>query len=367
VTTLTAPRTDDAPGQDARSGLPVYDVDVHEAFTSLNDLLPYLADPWKDLMARASWKGLTPPYVKWASGGGGRADSKPAGGGPPGSDYELMKSQLLDAYNIKKVVLTGYFYPVIMEDMQVELAGALASAYNDYQIDQWLSKDDRFLGSIQVAPQDPQAAAQEIDRVGGHPQMVQVMLATTTRAYGEPMYHPIYEAAQRNGLRVAFHQSTYVQGACGMGRYYIERHMLIPQATMSQCISLLCNGVFDHIPDLRFIALEGGFTWLPHVLWRMDREYKSLRQEIPWVKKLPSSYFRDDERMVFATQPTEDITAEEWLKVQELIGSEDLLVFATDYPHFDFDSPVRSLPARLPEDLKKKILFDTAERFYERS
>lgn len=369
MSTTTAPsgetstrETTDAP---ERSGLPVYDVDVHEAFKSLDELFPYMEEPWRSLMGRGSWKGITPPYVKWASGGGGRADSKPAEGGPPGSSYDLMRKQLLEPYNIQKVVLTGYFFPVVMEDMQVELASALASAYNEYQIEEWLSKDERFLGSIQIAPQDPQAAAREIDRVGQHPQLVQVMLAMTTRAFGDPFYHPIYEAAQRNNLRVAFHQSTHVQGACGMGRYYIERHMLIPQATMSQCISLLCNGVFDQFPDLRFIALEGGWTWLPHVLWRMDREYKSLRQEIPWVKKLPSSYFRDDHRMLFATQPTEDITADEWLKTQELIGTDELLVFATDYPHFDFDSPIRSLPARLPEDLKRKILFDTAAKFYE--
>jgi predicted TIM-barrel fold metal-dependent hydrolase len=362
MTSTTTAREQPAQREGGKAGQAVIDVDVHEAFASVTDLIPYLSEPYKHLVARG-WKPPAPPYAKWASGGAGRADAKPAGG-PPGSDYGLMREQLLDAYDIEKVVLTGYFYPVAMGDMQVEFASALASAYNDYQIEQWLERDDRFLGSIHVAPQDPAAAAREIDRLGGHPQMVQVMLALATRAFGDPFYFPIFEAAQRNDLRIATHHSTYVQGACGMGRYYVERHMLIPQATMSQIVSFVCNGVFDRFPDLRFIGLEGGFTWLPHLLWRMDREYKSLRQEIPWVKRLPSEYFVTDRRMIFATQPTEDISAAEWLKLTELIGSDELLAFATDYPHFDFDSPIRALPARLPEEMKERILSGTAREFY---
>lgn len=342
---------------------PIIDVDVHEAFTSVTDLIPYLSEPYRSLVARG-WKPPAPPYAKWGAGGGGRADARPASGGPPGSDLGLMREQLLDAYPIERAILTGYFYPAAMEDMQVEFASALASAYNDFQIDQWLARDERLLGSIQIASQDPVAAAREIDRLGTHPQMIQVVLAMTTRAFGDPYYFPIFEAAQRQDLRVATHQTTFVQGACGMGRYYIERHMLIPQSTMSQVVSFVCNGVFDRFPDLRFVALEGGFTWLPHLLWRMDREYKSLRQEIPWVKKRPSEYIVGDGRMTFATQPTEDLSADEWLKVHELIGNDDLILFATDYPHFDFDSPVRSLPARLPDGLKRRILYDNARAFY---
>ena len=150
-----------------------------------------------------------------------------------------------------------------------------------------------------------------------------------------------------------------------MGRYYIERHTLIPQATMAQVISLMFNGVFDRFPNLDFVCLEGGFTWLPHLLWRMDREYKSVRQEVPWVKKLPSHHIVGDGRLRLSTQPTEDLTADELVKVIELIGSDEVLVFSTDYPHFDFDSPLRSLPAGLPKELKRKVLYDNARALYD--
>ena len=345
-----------------KSGPPVIDIDVHEAFSSLQALVPYLDEPWRELIARGHWKGFTQPFVYWATGGGNRADAEPEGGGPPGSDYELMRSQLLDAYDMRAAVLTGYFYPVMLGDMQVEFASALATAYNSYQVEEWLAADPRLLGSVQVAPQDPHAAAREIDRVGSHPQMVQVLLGITTRAYGDPFYFPIFEAAQRNGLKIATHHTVYVEGALGMGRYYVERHMLIPQATMAQIISFVCAGVFDRFPELDVVCLEGGFTWLPHLMWRMDREYKSLRAEIPWVKRLPSEHIK--ERVRVSTQPVEDLNGDELMKTIELIGSEDVVMFATDYPHFDFDSPLRSLPPRLPEDLKRKILYENAQAFY---
>jgi predicted TIM-barrel fold metal-dependent hydrolase len=252
---------------------------------------------------------------------------------------------------------------VMLGDMQVEFASALAGAYNSYQIEEWLAADPRFRGSVHVAPQDPHAAAREIDRVGPHPQMVQVLLGITTRAYGDPFYFPIFEAAQRNGLKIATHHTVYVEGALGMGRYYIERHMLIPQGTMAQIVSLVCSGVFDRFPELGVVCLEGGFTWLPHLMWRMDREYKSLRQEVPWVKRLPSEHIR--ERVRLATQPAEDLSRDELVKVIDLIGSDEILMFATDYPHFDFDSPLRSLPPRLSDDLARKIFCDNARAFYE--
>ncbi len=357
-----APAAQGASDGAREAGPPVIDVDVHEAFSSIEALAPYLEEPWRELILRGHWKGFTQPFVYWASGGGNRADARPESGGPPGSDLELMRRQLLDAYDVRAAILTGYFYPVMMGDMQVEFASALAAAYNSYQIEEWLSADPRFLGSVHVAPQDPHAAAREIDRVGSHPQMTQVLLGITTRAYGDPFYFPIFEAAQRNGLRIATHHTVHVEGSLGMGRYYIERHMLIPQGTMSQIISLICSGVFDRFPDLKFVCLEGGFTWLPHLMWRMDREYKSLRQEVPWVTRLPSEHVR--ERLRLATQPAEDLTRDELLKVVDLIGSEDVLMFATDYPHFDFDSPLRSLPPRLPESLERKIFYENARAFY---
>jgi predicted TIM-barrel fold metal-dependent hydrolase len=339
---------------------PLIDTDIHEAFTSLQDLVPYLQEPWKGLVAREAWRGFAQPFAYWSTGGLNRADARPEKG-PAGSNYELMSKQLLDLYDITYPILTGYFYPAAMQ-MQFEFASALASAYNDWLIEHWLDRDPRLRGSIHVASQDPQSAVREIERLAEHPQMIQVMLPIAQRAYGDPFYHPIFEAAQRHHLVIAMHHTVFVQGALGMGRYYIERHMIIPQSFMSELISLVVNGVFDLFPDLRFALLEGGFSWLPHLMWRFEREYKSLRQEIPWVKRSPAEHIR--ERVKFSTQPTEDLSAQNWLRLMDMMGSDQMLMFASDYPHFDFDSPEESIPRDLPASVRQRIFFENANELY---
>jgi hypothetical protein len=180
--------------------------------------------------------------------------------------------------------------------------------------------------------------------MAAHPQMRQVMLPVVDDlAYGDPFLPADLPRCAAARPRRAMHHTVFAQGPTGMGLSYIERHTLIPLAIMNQVISLTLNGVFDECDGLRMIVLEGGFSWLPHVMWRMDREYRQGRVEVPFIKMLPSHHVRS--RIRFATQPTEDITTDQWLKVIDLMGSDEMLVFATDYPHFDFDD--HKLPSRV--------------------
>lgn len=340
----------------------IIDTDVHESFSSLKDLVPYLPEPYKGWIAAGAWRGFSQPFAYTSPGNGNRGDVRSADGSASVSDYSLMRSQLLDRYDLTHAVLTGYFYPTGLK-LQYGLATALAAAYNDYVVQHWFAKDERFLGSIQINARDPETAAREIDRMAAHPRMRQVMLPVVDDiAYGHPMYRSIFAAAERNRLMVAFHHTTFAQGPYGMGLHYMERHSLIPIALMPQVISLIANGVFDSYPNLRFMILEGGFSWLPHVMWRLDREYRQGRVEVPWIKKLPSQHCR--ERLRLSTQPTEDISSDEWMKLIDLMGTDDILVFSTDYPHFDFDDPDAAIPKSLPGGTRDKIFWKNAANFY---
>lgn len=343
--------------------MPMIDTDVHESFSNVKDLVPYLPEPYKSWIASGGWRGFSQPFAYTTPGNGNRADVRNVDGSPSVSDYGVMRDQLINYYDFSYVVLTGYFYPTALK-LQYGLSTALAAAYNDYVADHWLSKDKRFIGSIQINARDPEAAAHEIDRMAAHPQFRQVMLAVVDDiAYGHPAYRPIFAAAERNRLMVAFHHTVFAQGPYGMGLHYMERHSLLPIAMMAQVISLIANGVFDGFPNLRFVILEGGFSWLPHVMWRLDREYRQGRVETPWIKKLPSQHCR--ERLRLATQPTEDITPQQWQTLIDLMGTDDILMFSTDYPHFDFDDPNIAIPRSLPATTRDKILWKNASEFYE--
>jgi predicted TIM-barrel fold metal-dependent hydrolase len=128
-------------------------------------------------------------------------------------------------------------------------------------------------------------------------------------------------------------------------------------------VSLVCHGVFEKYPGLRVAVLETGTLWLPEVFWRLDANWKALRAEVPWVKRLPSELIR--EHMIFGSQPLEEPRKLRQLhQVLEAIdGLEDMLVLCTDYPHWDFDAPDLVL-ARLPASWREKVGSENARRFY---
>jgi hypothetical protein len=113
---------------------------------------------------------------------------------------------------------------------------------------------------------------------------------------------------------------------------------------------------------MMFIVIECGIAWLPGLLWRLDANYKALRKETPWVKRLPSEYARDHIRL--STQPMENPTNKEHLwAVLEAIDGKHTLMFASDYPHWDFDDPTR-LP--IPPDWREHIFRLNAYQVYSR-
>ena len=133
-------------------------------------------------------------------GGGNREDTASLDGGPPATDPRTISRQLLDAYDIEYVVCSGGMYSIgTIPD--ADYAAALCRADNDWQIQHWLPRDPRYLGVISIAPQDPAQAAAEIERVGAHPRMVEVMMTSASEIpLGRRYYHPIYAAAEAYGM-----------------------------------------------------------------------------------------------------------------------------------------------------------------------
>jgi predicted TIM-barrel fold metal-dependent hydrolase len=124
--------------------------------------------------------------------------------------------------------------------------------------------------------------------------------------------------------------------------------------------SAIAHGIFERYPDMRLVLVECGAAWLPALLWRLDADYKALRKETPWLKRLPSEYAREHVRV--STQPLEQPPDERhlWALLEAMSGRE-VLVFASDYPHWDFDDPTT---IRLPEGWEDDVLDGNARRLY---
>lgn len=359
----------------------VVDCDVHPHFRrGLRDLKPYLSTAWqrglrvgeefewaRDVYAAQFSIPKNVLYINTA--GVLRRDSVPPDNSIPASDPAFVARQLLDEYGIDRAVLIGGNVFGLGAIPDAGLAGAIASAYNDWLTEVWLGADPRYRGALVVAVQDPARAAEEIDRVGDRRGMVAVHLPLTNLLMGNPHHYPIYEAAARHGLPVTIHPNS-VDGmfvtappmAGGPPTYYMEWHAGLTQVFQANLISLVCHGVFEKIPNLRVVITEGGIGWVPDVMWRLDKNWRSLRDEVPWLKRLPSEYIVEHVR--FTTQPfVEPERAEHVRWLCDVIHADRTLLFSSDYPHWDFDNPMRAFHL-LPEELTRRFRRDNPLALY---
>jgi predicted TIM-barrel fold metal-dependent hydrolase len=126
--------------------------------------------------------------------------------------------------------------------------------------------------------------------------------------------------------------------------------------------SLVLEGVFARFPTLKVVMVEAGFAWAPALAWRLDRQWAKLRAELPRVTRKPSDYLRS--QVWFTTQPMEEPEPRaQLLDTIEWMGW-DRLLFATDYPHWDFDDPATALPLRLTEQQRSAVFRENARAFY---
>ncbi|TNJ65990.1 amidohydrolase [Paenibacillus hemerocallicola] len=345
---------------------PIVDCDIHH-FTGLNLIKPYMPREYRELVE--TYGTAMPGSMHFNGGVGGRmVDSFPPEGGPAGSSLAYMQKHLLDPYNIKYGILTGESLGV-QATINFDYAAAYCSAVNEYTYEHWLANDKRLKGSVLIPKQDPTSAAKEIDRIGSRPEFVQVLVHNGAMLpYGNRYYYPIYEACVRHNLPLTIHVGGEGAGmnsaATGAGHvtHYIESRAARPQVMMAHLASFIFEGVFERFPTLKVVLQEAGVFWIVPYLWRLDQDWKSLRVQTPWVRKKPSEYFRDHVRVT--TQPIEATPNREVFdQMMEHIYAKDTMMFCSDYPHWDFDSPQLALP-RLDDELADRVFYQNAAELY---
>ncbi|MBV8575927.1 MAG: amidohydrolase [Acetobacteraceae bacterium] len=339
------------------------DCDLHPA-PRMAELLPYLDAHWREQITTRGIDGLDlvsyPPRAPLSCRPDWRNE---AGIGAP--DAATLARQALDPYGSRFGILNCLHGSIAMysEDM----GAALARAVNDWLVEHWLDRDPRLRASVTVCMRDPALAAAEIDRRAADRRFVQVLLLVSgDMPLGRRLMWPIYEAAQRHDMPVGIHAGSLGHNPLtpmGWPSYVVEDYVSQAAAMQSQVQSLVSEGVFSRFPRLRVVLLEGGVTWLPPFLWRFDKEWRSLRSEVPWVDRPPSAIIREHVRMT--TTPT-DVPPHsgQMRRIVEQIGADHMLLFSTDYPHWQFDDADGPLPAGLPPALLPRIALNNARATY---
>jgi len=267
---------------------------------------------------------------------------------------------------------------IIAEDWAI----AACRAYNNWLYEKFTNVSPRIKGMALIPIQDTEAAVVELRRAVKELGMAGAMLPSNGEGIkghlGSKIYWPIYQEAEKLGAPLAVHVGAlHHLGMDTIGVYYPVHALGHPFGIMAQAAAMLSYGVFDRFPKLRVGFLEGGATWVPFFMDRLDRSYPHHLQVDVNGEFLPSSqpdvtaseYFRrhvkagrifvgfdcDDRGLGFAVKEA---------------GNEPFL-FATDFPHESFDA--RHCRKEIDELLqrdditradKEAILATNAKRFY---
>jgi uncharacterized protein len=344
----------------------VVDLDVH-VNERPEQLAPYCELPWRkslEALERVPQRyldipGFAPNFTPWAL--------------PPAIDRRMTVS---DAEELRRdLALLGVDVAVLFPDAMLmhalvkppSYALALARAYNRWLVDVWLDGPGGWLGALLAPHQDPTVAAEEIRRYAGHPRVGCVFLPTccVDPLYGHRSYDPLFDAAQECRLPVVLHSVTAINPIFPFNLQQFETalsahafaHTL---ALIANAVSMLETGVPVRFPELRIAFAEGGVGWVPWLGMRLDKEYGERRREVPLLTEPPSHYLN---QMFFATQPIEEPPhLRDMAVLLELFDGENNVVFASDWPHHDFDHPDKVLHVPLSPEAKAKIMGLNAAR-----
>ena len=102
--------------------------------------------------------------------------------------------------------------------------------------------------------------------------------------------------------------------------------------------------------------------WLIGLMWHMDADWKSLRDQTPWLTKAPSEYALEHIRV--GSQPLlEPDSNGRLFEMLAALHAERTLCYASDWPHWDWDDPATTFP-RLPQALHQRVFADNARELF---
>jgi predicted TIM-barrel fold metal-dependent hydrolase len=350
----------------------IVDVDVH--VRDMPGLLaPYAIEPWRkslELMAKKPYNhldvaGLSP---------GLRADPPYPGG------HQGILDQIPNAGKMREGLdMLGIDDAILMPDNLLYLANipniqystALMHAYNRWLTEEWVKPGNGLWAAVIVNPHDPEESVAEIERYAMKPGVKAIYYPTAgiNPLWGSRRYDKIHAAAEASGLPVLLHSVGLVTPSFPHNMEQFEniyaRHVIThPFSMMANMTSLMHTGVPNRFPGLRFIFTEAGVSWVPHIMWRLDRYHSEKRNVVPFLEERPSDYIK--RQMWFATQPLEEPDDPRDLVEQiRQCGGAQRVMFASDWPHHDFDHPraLNRLPLK-PED-RNRIMWQNAVEVFD--
>jgi len=353
----------------------IVDVDAHHYENEcMDDILPYVEnDVIRQLAVAGRAKGrgsLVPSGAIGFQDMGGRITRYPLRSSEKTEKGKMRDVQLGHRWMDAMSVDYSCLFPTLMlsiglhpdPDMEVELCWA----YNRWLTEKALPESDgRFYSMLSLPLSEPDAAMRQIETFAGRKGVSGFMI---TSVRGLPVHHnrymKVYRALEERGLPLSFHSAINPTEPVfkTLNRFASVHGLGFPFYNILHVTNWVTNGMGERFPKLAVIWIEGGLAWVPFLMQRLDHEFMLRPSEYPLLKKKPSDYMRD---MYYASQPMENVDREALECTLRMINADTQLLYASDYPHWDFDLPstIWDLPF-LSEKAKHNILGGNAARLF---
>jgi 2,3-dihydroxybenzoate decarboxylase len=217
-----------------------------------------------------------------------------------------------------------------------DTATALARSANDELADAIASHPDRYAGLAAIAPQDPPAAAKELERAVGSLGLKGAIVNSHTQGeyLDDPKFWDIFAAAEALGVPVYIHPNT---PSNGMIKPFMDRGLDgavfgFAVETALHALRLVVSGVFDRFPQLQIVLGHLG-EGLPYWLFRIDFMHgASVRAQRyasqPKLERKASEYLTQN----FCYTTSGMAWTPPILYAQSVMGM-DRVMYAMDYPY----------------------------------
>jgi predicted TIM-barrel fold metal-dependent hydrolase len=310
--------------------------------------------------------------VKFANGRYTDDDGKPV----PGAGDAVQRLHEQDADGIDAEVL---FPPVFVtrfiegvQDREVYLA--IVRAYNTFLAQEYCSvAPDRLIGAAFIPVSGIEDAVAELEWASANGlKTVMFQQFPNGKGQAKPEDDRFWERSLELGIALSPHLSFGDTAHPPTGRHDtslwpaqagMAQHAygLVPGYTLAQ---LIVSGVFDRMPELRLYFAEANCTYLPGMMYYMDRDYVEYND---WfqvsLEMLPSEYVK--QHALFGM-----IQERPMIKMAAAgLFPWDNLMWGSDFPHSVGTWPrsrdyIESAFAGVPEPVQRKVLLETPAKYF---
>jgi 5-carboxyvanillate decarboxylase len=283
------------------------------------------------------------------------------------TDLGEVRLKVMDEAGIDMQVLS--FSMPGVEVLDASEGTSKAKMINDRLSQAVTQYPERFAGFAAIAPQDPNAAADELERAVKKLGLKGAVVNGNIRGefLDDRKYWAIFERAEKLDVPIYIHPKmppadmlkpylAYPGLAMAMAGFAAEASL--------HAMRLICSGVFDRYPGLKIILGHLGEA-IPFWLWRIDSRYEEEKnndaasaEAYKNLQKLPSQYFKENFYVTTSGMYWEPVLQ----FVSTVLGS-DRILFATDYPYESTTEASQFIESvQLDDGDKERICHLNAER-----